>query len=220
MQPDNPVENITWYSAIVFANRLSEKHGLKPTYDLSEIKWVQGTSAENGTLQVESGEIKINAINGDYYLAEGYRLPTEAEQEYLLRAMGAANGKYYFGDSEVELKDHAWYGDNSDKQTHPVGQLRPLIINGKEFYDLLGNVGEWGWDGYAEDLNGGDDPIGSKSGSHRIVRGGDWVSTGDVRLCSAHRSACMAGFGSYAVGFRLVRTIHGTSAQVPTRESH
>ena len=35
MQPDNPVENITWWSALVFANKLSEQYGLKPAYDLS-----------------------------------------------------------------------------------------------------------------------------------------------------------------------------------------
>ena len=54
MQPDNPVENITWWSALVFANKLSEKYGFKPAYDLSEITWKQGTRAENGTLEVES----------------------------------------------------------------------------------------------------------------------------------------------------------------------
>ena len=75
-----------------------------------------------------------------YYQSEGFRLPTEAEQEYILRAAGTANGIYYFGDNEAELKDHAWYDKNSDRQNPPVAQLKPLVIDGKEFYDLLGNV--------------------------------------------------------------------------------
>ena len=36
MRPDHPVESLTWWSALVFANRLSEKNGLKPAYDLNE----------------------------------------------------------------------------------------------------------------------------------------------------------------------------------------
>ena len=62
-------------------------------------------------------KIKINTNGGAYdpyikdiyYQSEGFRLPTEAEQEYILRATGTANGIYYFGDNEAELKDHAWY---------------------------------------------------------------------------------------------------------------
>ena len=43
MQPDNPVEQITWWSALVFANKLSKKHNLMPAYDFSDITWEQGT---------------------------------------------------------------------------------------------------------------------------------------------------------------------------------
>ena len=100
IKPDHPVESMTWWSALVFANKLSQEHGLKPTYDLSDIVWDPGTRASNGTLLAKSGEIKINAPNGDYYKSEGYRLPTEAEQEYMLRAAGTMDGMYYFGDNE------------------------------------------------------------------------------------------------------------------------
>ena len=86
MRPDHPVENITWWSALVFANRLSEKNGLKPAYDLKRVKFKKGTRAENGTLEKSEGEV---VFNKNYYLSEGYRLPTEAEQEYLLRQEGS-----------------------------------------------------------------------------------------------------------------------------------
>ena len=39
MRPDHPLEGITWWSALVFANRLSEKNGLKPAYDLKRVKF-------------------------------------------------------------------------------------------------------------------------------------------------------------------------------------
>ena len=87
MRPDHPVEDFTWWSVIVFANRLSEKYGLKPSYDLSGVKFKPGTSAESGTLETEdpNADALINAPEGNIYLAEGYRLPTEAERERATR---------------------------------------------------------------------------------------------------------------------------------------
>ena len=173
MNPDHPVEQISWWSALEFANRLSEKHGLKPAYDLKGVTWVQGTQAEKGTLKRKKGEVKINR---DYYQSEGYRLPTEAEQEYLLRGGGRSRGKYHFGDKEEDLKHYAWYGENSAGTTHPVGELRPLVLEGREFYDLHGNVWEWGMDRYVDTLLGGDNPLHTSSAPTRVVRGGSWHS--------------------------------------------
>ncbi len=205
MQPDNPVEMVTWWSVVEYANRMSVKAGLKPAYDLSGVRFKQGTSAEAGTLQAESGDIKINAPNGDIYQAEGFRLPTEAESEYMMRAAGKANGKYHFGDNEAHLKDYAWYSDNSDQKTHPVAELKPLTIDGRDFYDLHGNVWEWVHDWYASDLKGGDNPQGPTTGSVRVVRGGGW-SYGARDLRSAGRNGGSPGGRSSGLGLRLVRT--------------
>ena len=202
MNPDHPVERTSWWSALEFANRLSEKHGLKPAYDLKGVTWEQGTRAENGTLQREKGEVKINR---DYYQSEGYRLPTEAEQEYLLRAGGKSRGKYYFRDKEKDFKHYAWYGKNSAGTTHPVGELRPLVLEGREFYDLHGNVWEWGMDRYVGTLLGGDNPLHTSSAPFRVVRGGSW-NYGAQYLSSASRYNFYAENGGSYVGFRLVRT--------------
>lgn len=92
MQPDNPVERITWWSCVVAANKLSEKHGLTPAYDLSGITWAPNTRAEDGTLEIARGKLKISAPDGDIYRAMGFRLPTEAEQENLIRLELEQNG--------------------------------------------------------------------------------------------------------------------------------
>ena len=203
LRPDHPVEDITWWSALVFANRLSEKHGLKPAYDLKGVTWIKGTKAENGTLQGEKGEA---GINKDYYQSEGYRLPTEAEQEYLLRVGGKSRGKYHFGDKEEDLKDYAWYKENSGGRTRPVGELTPLVLEGQEFYDVHGNVWEWGMDSYNRLLSGGNDPLHvASSSSYRVIRGGSWLYE-PRSLRSAVRSYGDSDYGDYNLGFRLVRT--------------
>jgi formylglycine-generating enzyme required for sulfatase activity len=110
---------------------------------------------------------KLSALTG-----KNYRLPTEAEWEYACRA-GTAT-RYHFGDDEALLREYAWYFDNADKQTHPVGRKRP---NDCGLHDLSGNVWEWCWDSY--DVNyyqqsPEQDPMGASSGNLRMLRGGSW----------------------------------------------
>ena len=198
VQPDNPVESISWWSALEFANRLSEKRGLTPVYDMSGMEF-EGSAAQ-GTLEPTSGELKINSPDGDFYHAGGYRLPTEAEWEYAAR--GGMSTTYSFGDNEAELGKYAWWYGNSEKHTHPVALKRK---NPYELHDMHGNVSEWVQDWYG-DLPGGVDPLRSSFGSDRVIRGGNWYySAWHLRLADRFRVG--PGLGGELVGFRLVRTL-------------
>ncbi|MCY4643508.1 MAG: formylglycine-generating enzyme family protein, partial [Bacteriovoracales bacterium] len=193
MRPDNPVEQVSWWDALEFANRLSKSRGLKSAYDLS----------------VE-GEVLVNAPGGDIYRAEGFRLPTDAEQEYILRAGGTAKGAYHFGNDASNLQEYAWFYGNSKGTTHPVGDRLPLVTHGIKLYDVIGNVLEWGWNEWAGKLPKGKNPVNAPSNSlrtYRIVRGGSCYGCArDLR--STERNGNHSHWRSKDTGFRLVRTIH------------
>jgi formylglycine-generating enzyme required for sulfatase activity len=114
-----------------------------------------------------------------------YRLPSEAEWEYAARA--GSEKMYFFGNDLDKLKDYAWYSQNSDNKTHPVGQRMP---NAWGLYDMHGNVWEWCQDWYKNDYYSESpprNPTGPSSGETRVLRGGSWNS--DPTNCrSADRS--------------------------------
>jgi formylglycine-generating enzyme required for sulfatase activity len=101
-----------------------------------------------------------------------YRLPTEAEWEYAVRA--GSTSSYYFGDDKSQLGDHAWYRDNSGETTHPVGEKIP---NAWGLYDMIGNVEEWTGDFFGDNYyenSPSEDPTGPLSGEGRVGRGCCW----------------------------------------------
>jgi formylglycine-generating enzyme required for sulfatase activity len=129
-----------------------------------------------------------------------YRLLTEAEWEYACRA--GTTGDFSFGNDESQLSQHAWYVENSDQQTHAVGQRKP---NAMGLYDMHGNVWEWCGDWHDElyYVQSPDfDPQGPDSGTTRVLRGGSWED--DAYSCrSARRNSGDPFNRSMTVGFRV-----------------
>ena len=106
------------------------------------------------------------------------RLPTEAEWEFAAR--GHAETRYFWGN--VMDGAYAWFEDNSDKTTHPVGQKK---ANQFGLYDMMGNVWEWTEDWYSPYYVGNKEtnPTGPKGGENKVIRGGSFNSSaGALRI--------------------------------------
>ena len=140
---------------------------------------------------------KLNAIDVNY----SYRLPTEAELEYSIRA--GTRSAFWFGNNAENIGDYVWLYDNSGEQTHAVG-TKPA--NPWGLYDATGNVGQWAFDWYGDYPSSHQrDPVGARSGTFRVVRGGGW-NNGAPFFRSSYRNLDDFDGRSIIVGFRLART--------------
>lgn len=130
-----------------------------------------------------------------------YQLPSEAQWEFACRAGG--DSAYCFGAEEVRLGDYGWYGKNSGKNTHPVGQK---AANAWGLHDLHGNVWEWCRDGFRDYSKATvEDPIGPEAaGGHRVIRGGSWYEHAQYVRC-ASRLWNEPGLRNVYLGFRPAR---------------
>ena len=180
-----PVIHVDWNEATAYCNWLSEKEGLMPCY---------------------SGKGKLVQCD---FTANGYRLPTEAEWEYAARGGTKSKGYLYAGSNDPLAV--AWFDQNADGRTHPVGEKQPNELG---LNDMSGNLYEWCWDWYEEGyyaVSPASDPQGPpppKSSSPwewiHVRRSGSWRETaGSAQV--TFRSFDAANYPGDN-GFRLVRT--------------
>ena len=161
---DCPVGGVSWYEVVRYCNRLSQKAGLEPFFP-DEVK--------PGTMLPKGGRDR-----------GGFRLPTEAEWEYICRAETETCRP--FGQSEQFLDRHVWTLLNSRELLSPAGRLLP---NQFGLFDTLGSQWEWCLDGPS-----GIDiypayPIGSKKSPALDTFRDVPVNDSDWRSCAAGASA-------------------------------
>jgi formylglycine-generating enzyme required for sulfatase activity len=177
-----PVEKVTWYEAVMFCNRLSQKLGKRPYYNISNVYFYE--SGETVRLEnIASADVTTNPQ------ANGFRLPLEKEWEYAAKA--GTDNKWAGTNNKNQVKEVAWLKDNSEKQTHPVKCKRP---NEWGFYDMSGNVSEWCYDLY------------NSTSIDRIHRGGSWLYDAS-NLRSDSRSLYSPLTSNGGVGFRVASSL-------------
>jgi formylglycine-generating enzyme required for sulfatase activity len=190
-----PVERVTWYDAVEFCNALSARDGLAPVYTITKRSPAQG-------YPIQLADVAQDRTKN------GYRLPTEAEWEWLARGgVLSRNTLLAGGDDPAAV---AW----TDGTTGGPAVVAAKGPNELGLYDLSGNVWEWCWDWYGKYVPGAqNDPEGPAQGILRVGRGGSWhAAAWNARVSG--RSYDSPGSRASVIGFRLVRSLANLS-QVP-----
>jgi hypothetical protein len=165
----NPVDNVTWYDALLYCNARSKRDGWDTVYSYTAVTGTPGNGVTN------LAGLTTNLAKS------GYRLPNEAQWEYVCRA--GTRFTYFWGDSASLAGNYAWV---SQTTTHPVATKLP---NAWHLYDVLGNGYEWCGDFYAAYTSAAlTDPTGLLSGSNPNARAFTFSLTTTAVRCSNRKA--------------------------------
>ena len=199
--PNFPRVNLSWQQAAAYCNWLSEKEGLTPVYQFSGTRYLSANTN-----------------------ADGYRLLSEAEWEWLARKAGRRNlNRFTWGDEYSVPNGAGNLADESAKAQ--VSQFIPAYTDGfpgiapvksfgldqAQLADMSGNVSEWVHDFYqitpANSDRQATDPTGPQFGEGHVTKGSSWRSGTASTLRASYREP--ASQGRDDLGFRVARYIHG-----------
>ena len=192
-----PVVNLTWEQVAIFCNKISMTEGLTPFY-----------STKNGR------------ISGFDPKADGYRLISEAEWEFLARAYRRPKQTIFpWGDDAVVPPN---VGNLAGDKAKPASDsyiagyqdgfsglapAKSFPADRSGLYDFVGNVSEWTHDSYTFTPPPSDkfetDPLGQYSAGSHVIKGANFKSASRTELRAAFRDGSDAPRDD--VGFRLAR---------------
>ncbi len=223
-EPDEPVTDISWHTAMAWCNALSEMTGRTPCYYTDEAKTAVCRQPNRWRIAMYRG--MVGYVTGKHerrwlplyvkWDADGFRLPTEAEWIYAFRAGWTNVGAAVNWVVPENADAFGWIAANSDTRTHPVAAKQP---NPYGLYDLVGNIREWTWDWPGYDYY-----------RPRNPKGGDDYELFGKRLCgsdyrtSAERAASTKGWQEDPsvprpwYGLRVVRCEQGVHPEQETFE--
>lgn len=200
---NHPVTGVSWEDVARFCNRLSEAEGLVPFYVFAGARVAERRERSNG-----------------------YRLPGEAEWEWLARAAGRRTQTRFTWGEETKVPPKSGnLADESARGTTPgyipdyrdgfpgLAPVGSFPAEASGLHDLSGNVKEWMHESYgmpAPPTPGGPvetDPLGSARGDAHLVKGSSWRSSSLTELRASFRKSERGGGDD--IGFRVVRYLYG-----------
>jgi formylglycine-generating enzyme required for sulfatase activity len=214
-----PVENVNWYHAIAYCNKLSILEGKELCYS---IKDGSGNEIDFDTLTYKGIPVNVNDTRCTQWDAaiwddtkNGYRLPCEAEWEYAARG-----GRLSQSNSGKNLYDYdysgsnnicevAWCSGNNNttgtcagdyKNVHGTKPVATKSHNELDLFDMSGNVWEWCWNFWTYNTNEPHDP---GTGTNRILHGGSWNYDESFCRVSIRHNDSPPYHRGFTIGFRV-----------------
>jgi formylglycine-generating enzyme required for sulfatase activity len=195
-----PITGISWNDAATFCNWLSAKENLSPVY-----------------------LIEGDRVVGFDNTSLGYRLPSEAEWEYVARFANKKSPSIFVWGSRYTVPKNAgnladlssaslvkvYLGDYEDNHAKK-STVSSYSAEISKVFDMSGNVSEWVHDFYSLTIPDRDkvytDYMGEPYGTGHVVKGSSYLSSSWTELRASFRATSNEARGD--IGFRVVRLIN------------